>query len=981
MKKKSSTISEDKQKSKPFPIVAIGASAGGIEAMTELLKNLPSNTGMAYVYIQHLNPSHESMLASILGRSTGMTVIEASESLPLNPDHLYIIPPDKDLFILDGVLGTIPRKAKPAIHLPIDKFFISLAEKQKEASIGIILSGNASDGTLGLKAIKSAGGITFAQDETAKFQGMPKSAIAEGVVDAILSPANIAKELERISQKAEFVHEMIMDENEAGINNADENLLSILETLKRFSGTDFSHYKMNTIKRRILRRMLLYKLDSLKDYVEYIKKNTKEAGILYNDLLINVTNFFRDADAFEYLKKTLFPSILKGRTANDPVRIWIPACSTGEEAYSIAIVMIELLTDIGGNIPIQIFATDLSDIAIAKARLAVYSINDVAEISERRLQRFFNKIDGSYRIVKQVRDVCVFAPHNIFKDPPFSRIDFISCCNLMIYLDTVLQKKMIATFHYALNNTGYLMLGKSETVGAGAQLFTQLEKKFKVYAKRKDATSGAILEMTKRVKDPFKQADTIPNVNISKNSKVSRELDEMVDNILLTRYIPASVVINHDFEILQFRGSTGLFLEPSPGKASLNLLKMARPGLVFELRNAVNKANRTHESVSKSGIAIKHQKTSHIVSLEVIPLESKGEDKQLLVILEEIKPASYSAETNNSATRDKTIEELHNELNSLKDDMRAMLEEQEAHMEELQSANEEIVSSNEELQSVNEELETSKEEVESINEELMTMNTELQIRNEQLTEAYDYADAIFHYIGEAVLILDVNFIVKSVNKSFYRIFKFNEEDTIGNLVFELGDQAWNILKLRELLERVVTRNEFFENFEITNELPEVGQKTLLISARKISQKTHKKELILIAIQDITEQNKVTRNLIAREAALRKMADEAPVMIWTADSERLFINLNKTWLEFTGKAIEHQKGMGWTQFVHPDDLGKVLKVYNSAFDDGKEFSIAFRLKGKTGEYKPVLMRGRPEITEQNLTVGFNGVVVEDPGFGL
>ncbi len=393
---------------KSFVIVAIGASAGGIEAVTELLKNLPSNTGMAFVYIQHLDPTHESMLSTILARATKMKVVEAENMLKIEPDHLYIIPPNQDMAIADGVLTLSPRKEKPMSHLPVDKFFISLAEQQKELSIGIILSGNASDGTVGLRAIKTAGGLTFAQDDSAKFKSMPASAITEGVVDVVLSPKEMAKELERISKQANIIQTTIRDTDEDIETEADEDIRNIIHLLRKSTGVDFTHYKITTIRRRIIRRMLLYKLETLKEYTQYLRQHANEVNVLYQDLLINVTNFFRDGDMMEYVKKSLLPDILKNKTSNSPVRIWVPACSTGEEAYSLAIVLMEILSDKALNIPVQIFATDLSELSIAKARLGIYSPTELADVSPRRLERFFIKTDGSYRISKTIRDLCVF---------------------------------------------------------------------------------------------------------------------------------------------------------------------------------------------------------------------------------------------------------------------------------------------------------------------------------------------------------------------------------------------------------------------------------------------------------------------------------------------------------------------------------------------------------------------------------------------
>jgi two-component system CheB/CheR fusion protein len=452
------TISADVKKKpnrKNFPIVAVGASAGGIQAVNELLGNLSPNTGMAFIYIIHLDPEHESNIAAVLGRNTEMKVTEASHLVTIEPNNVYVIPANKEMTIVEGVLALSPRPEKRSMHNPIDLFFSSLAEKHREGTIGILLSGCGSDGAMGLKTIKLAGGFTFAQNETAQFQSMPKSAISEGIVDMVLSPAQIAQELERLSRKISVLLDVAEDSGNE--TDKDEALTEILHLVKKTIGVDFSHYKTTTIRRRILRRMVLAQLDDKPEYLTFLKKNTQEVSLLYQDLLINVTSFFRDPDALEYLKKAILPRIIKARAPSDPIRVWVPACSTGEEAYTLAMLFLEELGDKAGSIPLQIFATDLSELVISKARLGIYCTNDVANVSDQRLEKFFTKIDGSYRINKVVRDLCVFAPHNVSKDPPFSRMDLISCCNLMIYLDTVLQKKILNIFHYALNPEGYLV--------------------------------------------------------------------------------------------------------------------------------------------------------------------------------------------------------------------------------------------------------------------------------------------------------------------------------------------------------------------------------------------------------------------------------------------------------------------------------------------------------------------------------------------
>lgn len=603
-----------------FLLVAIGAAAGGLDAMTAMLQQLRNTTGLAYFYLQSEDSITEEAIVSRLAKATPMPVMEAKNQLKVQPDHVYVIQPKKQISLVDGAFKVTAVRGKPAVPTTINKFFTQLADEYKEMVVGILLSGDNNDGAQGMRSIKMAGGLTFAQDESANFQSMPKSGISEGVIDLVLSPAEIADELEKMGRQKDVYYSAIQDLNEEAINNKDEDLLNILQLLYKSTGLDFSQYKMSTIKRRIIRRMMLFKQETLKAYAQYIRNNKSEINQLYQDLLINVTTFFRDTDMCEYLKKTLLPRIVKTKAPNEPIRIWVPACSTGQETYSLAMLLMEVLGDRANTTPIQIFATDISEMAINKARLGVYSKSDVQDVSPRRLQRFFVKMDGTYRIVKSIRDLCVFATHNIFKDPPFSRLDLVSCCNLLIYLDNNLQKKIIATFHYSLTSSGYLILGKSETVGTSSYLFSQNDKKLKVYAKKKDATVKAMFEMNHRVPEVSK-ADGLNRRNTVQKPKTDEiDLEKAADMLLLKRYTPASVIVNQDLDILQFRGSTGLFLEPSPGKASLNLLKMARPGLGFELRNIVHKAKKSGEAEKKAGLELNLQGKTHRVSIEAVPI-------------------------------------------------------------------------------------------------------------------------------------------------------------------------------------------------------------------------------------------------------------------------------------------------------------------------------------------------------------------------
>ncbi|HSN61656.1 MAG TPA: chemotaxis protein CheB, partial [Ferruginibacter sp.] len=708
---------------KALQIVAIGASAGGLEAITEFLLNITANTGMVFIYIPHLSADHKSLLTALLAKATAMKVQEVTDKILIKPDRFYIIPPDKEMTVLDGHIQLTDRSIKEIQHLPIDTFFSSLAQMHKEDAIGIVLSGSSNDGTRGLLAIKTAGGLTFAQNDSAKFNSMPQSAIAAGAVDFILSPKEIAKELNRLS-KYNFVKNAIKPA-ENKIENTNPDLKTILNLLLKQTQVDFSHYNMPTIKRRILRRMMMHKLTSLKEYAQFTAKQKEELDILYQDLLINVTDFFRDTDAHEFLKTSIFPQLLKNKNNNEYLRIWIPACTTGEEAYAIAISLLEVQAEQGTNIPVQIFATDLSKTAITKARLGEYSKPELELISPKRLQRFYTKTGSKYLIAKLVRDMCVFAAHDILRDPPFSRVDFICCCNLFIYLDTPAQKKALTTFRYALNEEGFLMLGKTETIATSNHLFNSISNKFKIYSPKKNTGDRMLPDLLPRIAQRLVVKKNIPLPEKKNVAGNPIDFDGDIDAILLSNYIPACVVINHAKEIIQFRGDTDSFLKHPAGKATLNILKLTDPEIAFELRHCIPAAIKTKQAIRKSGIEVKDDTGTKMISIEVIPLAIEWEEPLLIVLFtipERVETFLQEGcnDKDNLHAKDRKIQKLEKELTAARADMHAFLQEQENFIEELQHANDEVVSSNEELQSVNEELETSKEEIESTNDELIS---------------------------------------------------------------------------------------------------------------------------------------------------------------------------------------------------------------------------------------------------------------------
>lgn len=733
---KSAPNGEQQDNSNIFPIVGIGASAGGLEAFTQLLQHLPTDTGMGFVLVQHLSPDHKSLLREILSRATEMPVHEVVDNTTVEPNQLYVIPPGKQMVISDGILKLMPREKIRGLAMTVDTFFFSLASDRGNKALAVVLSGGDSDGALGAKAIKAAGGITFAQcQDTAQVSSMPNTAVATGHVDFILTPREIAAELGKISRHPYVADTTIVEVVEAEeLLEGKNSLQSIFVLLRVATGVDFTHYKHTTIQRRIFRRMMLYQIQQLEDYVTFLQNHPAEVQALYEDVLINVTSFMRDPEAFEGLKSKVFPIITKDKSPSIPIRIWIAGCSTGEEAYSIAICLLEFLETQPLAPPIQIYATDISENAIEKARLGIYKHSQMLDISPERLRRFFVQVDDGYQICKPVREMCVFAKQNLCVDPPFSKLDLITCRNVMIYFGTTLQKKILPTFHYGLKATGFLMLGTSETVGEFLDLFSLLDKKYKIYA-RKLTPARLPLDVVSN-NYPLNLVEYSSQIN--KETFTDLDLQKEADRIVLNRYAPAGVVTNFDLEILQFRGQTSRYLEPAPGRASLNLLKMVREDLRLEVRTAIGQAKKQDVPIIKEGLQIWENERARLVTVNIIPFKARTlEERYFLILFEDVstqKALTSSGTGGRKETTDKEITRLQQELRATKEHLQSVIEEQEASYQDLRAANEEILSSNEELQSTNEELETAKEEIQATNEELNTVNEELFRRNYELNQ-------------------------------------------------------------------------------------------------------------------------------------------------------------------------------------------------------------------------------------------------------
>jgi two-component system CheB/CheR fusion protein len=780
-----------------FPVVGVGASAGGLEALTQLLKALPADTGMAFVLVQHLAPTHASALAEILSRATKMPVMEVLDDLAVEPNHVYIIPPGRSMIIVRGALQLLPREG--GMHRPVDQFFRALAEDRRHQSIGVVLSGTASDGTLGLEAIKGEGGITFAQDATAQHDGMPHSAIASGCVDFVLPPEGIAQEIVRIVQ-----HPHAVPDSEAREAGDKRKLAQVVQLLHHATGVDFTYYKFNTLFRRVTRRMVFQKLDSLPDYVNFLRKTPGEVDALYQDILISVTRFFRDIESFEALKRKVFPRLLKDRSPHDPVRLWTLGCSTGQEAYSLAMVFAEAADAAGSAVPLQLFATDLNPAGIVTARAGVYTKDIAEDVSPERLRRFFTDVDGSYRISKSIRDVCVFSQHNVLTDPPFSRIDLISCRNLLIYLEPVMQQKLMPTLHYALKPAGCLWLGSSETISTYGDLFKADDAKHKIYSKKPGSAPSQ-----GRFSLQHGRAPLSPITPVTGRRSDGADLHREADRVLSAKFAPPGVLVSADMDILQYRGDTGPYLAPVPGKASLSLPKMLREGLLVAVRAALVRAGKEQVPVREQGLRVKSDDGYREVGIEVIPIKGRGgQEGGFLVLFEDSSQASRATVAPDEnvgegaigvhaspGSLDIDIARLQQELSATREYLQSLIEQQEAANEELQSANEEVQSANEELQSTNEELETSKEEIQSSNEELATVNDELNNRNTELNRVNDDLINLLGSVQMAIVMLGGDLRIRRFTPTAEKLLNLTPTD-VGR---SLADIKLNLVDLPDLV--------------------------------------------------------------------------------------------------------------------------------------------------------------------------------------
>jgi two-component system CheB/CheR fusion protein len=838
------------ESSRAFRIIGIGASAGGLEALELFLANVPNDRGMAFVIVQHLDPTHKGFMVELLQRGTAMPVVQVTDRTRVKRNCVYVIPPNKDMSILHGVLHLLHPVAPRGLRLPIDFFFRSLADDQGEPSVGVILSGMGSDGTLGLRAIKEKAGVAFVQEPaSAKFDGMPRSAVEAGLAD-VIAP------VEALPGKIAYLEHvpLIAKPGRAELYTSQSALEKVVILLRGQTGHDFSLYKKSMVYRRIERRMGLRQVSKIADYVRFLRENPQEVELLFRELLIGVTSFFRDPEAWEQLKAEVLPALLAGCTSNQALRAWTPACATGEEAYSLAILFRETLEEVrpAKNITLKIFATDLDQQAIEKAREGVFPPNMAADVSAKRLDRYFVEVERGYQVAKSIREMVIFAPQNIIADPPFTKLDLVCCRNLLIYLTPELQHKLLPIFHYGLNPGGFLFLGSAEAVGSFTNLFAPLAGTTRLYRRVDTAPS------TQPIEFPSTLAPARPGPRAGPLDQKT-DLQTLADQLLLQKYSPAAALTNDKGDILYISGRTGRHLEPAAGKANWNIFAMAREGLRYELTTAFKKALRQKETVTLKNISVGTDDEKHVVNVTVQPLSGPNALHGMVMIVFADVAARPNKKTTGKPRGDATrLAELKQELQHARREVESM-------REEMQTSQEELKSANEELQSTNEELTTSEEELQSMNEELHTVNHELRNRLDEFTRTSNDIKNLLDSTNIATLFLDNTLCVRRFTSETSKVTQLIPGD-VGRpitdissalLYPELVEDAREVLRTLGKVERQIPTRD--GNWFAARILPYRTLENLI-------------DGLVITFIDITVSKKLEAELRATEARLRERLD-------------------------------------------------------------------------------------------------------------
>jgi two-component system CheB/CheR fusion protein len=953
----------DRSEMTGFPIVGIGASAGGLEAIQKFFTNMPSDSGMAFVVVQHLDPTHESMLSELVSKHTQMEVSQVRDGQDVEKDKVYIIPPNYDMALMHGKLHLMRPNAPRGMRLPIDYFFRSLAQDQRERSICIVLSGTGTDGSLGLKVIKGEGGMCMAQDpESAKYDGMPRSAISTGLVDYVIPPEEMPENLIEYVKHA-FAKDS--EEDRISITTESQDLQKIFMLLRSQTGHDFTHYKKNTIVRRIERRMTLHKITYLSDYVDHLRRHPLELETLFKDLLIGVTNFFRDPEAFESLREQVIKPLIMKAEPKTPVRVWIPGCSTGEEVYTIGILFYEEMENAGKNLKLQIFGTDIDKDAIESARRGQYPDNIAGDVPENYLRKYFERQDSAFVLSKRIKDVIVFAPQNVIDDPPFSKIDLIVCRNLLIYMGPELQKQLIPLFHYALKPEGFLFLGTSESIGHFTKLYEVKDRKWKIFQKADIPDfQGPRLNLNF---PPFHSPKVDRSTPPHHQEAHQPNYKEIIQKALMNSFSPPAALINRDCDILYLSGATDHVLRPPEGVPKLNLLSMARKNLRLELTSCVRRAISQNETCKLEGLRINNNGSDQLINVHVIPVLKPPSMRGLFVVAFEnvqrrandldqpLPDATYPQDERER----KRTEQLEHELASTREYLQTTIEELETSNEELKSTNEELQSSNEEMQSANEELQTSKEELQSMNEELTTVNTELENKIEELSRANDDVNNLMasSQVGVAFFDSDLNLIrFTSAVTSVLNVLPSDIGRPLNHLTTNMDYD-----NLAHDVEETIRSLEEKE----LNVKAENGRWYLLrIAPYKTSENTF--EGVVLTFIDCTEQKEAEIELANHREQLELTMWGADLGLWDLYIQTGEVYFNDQWAESLGYKPDElaHTVQTWQGMVHEDDLPSTIKDWNAHINgETPIFESRYRLKTSSGDWKWTMARGKVSSRDQ------------------
>ena len=936
-------------------IVAIGASAGGLEALSAFFRNTRADSGLAYVIVQHLDPHGHGQLVELLQRSTQMRVAQVTDGLEVEPDHVYVIPPGSDLSVMHGVLHLLPQAHAAGLRLPIDFFFRSLAEDQQESSIGVVLSGMGSDGTIGLRAIKEKAGASFVQaPDSAKFDAMPRSAVDAGVADVVAPVEELPGRI--LAYRTHVPHisraESLLE------HRAQTALEKIFSLLRAQTGNDFSLYKKSTILRRIERRMGLHQIDSLAYYVRFLRENPREVELLFKELLIGVTSFFRDPPAWEYLKNDVLPAMIATRPHGGTFRAWVPGCSTGEEAYSLAIVFKEAVEPLRPlrNVTLQIFATDLDRDAIDKARTGLFPDSIVAEVSPERLRRFFVQEERGYRIGKEIREMVVFAPQNVCTDPPFTKLDILSCRNLLIYFSSELQQKLLPLFHYALNPGGILFLGSAETIGTSSGQFVQLDSKARIYRKLDRGVRPENLAFQTLVPP---SVPVLPAASSEGDRGAARgpapNLQALADRVLAQRFAPLGTLCTDKGDILYISGRAGKYFEPAVGKANLNVFAMAREGLRYDLSKAFAQALRQDRPAVARGITVGTNGGTQVIDLTVQRLvEPKELRDTVLIVITDVpghpappRPVSRPAK----AGAHPHFAEIERELQRAREEIQITREEMQTSQEELKSTNEELQSTNEELQSTNEELTTSKEEMQSLNEELQTVNQELQAKVDELSRSNNDMKNLLNSTDIATLFLDGELRVRRFTTPTVAIIKLIPAD-VGRPITDIAsDLDYPDLAddAREVLRTLVFREK------------QAGTRDgRWFSVRIMPYRTLENRIdgVVITFMDASAIRQLASAAQEQASLLAQLAESLPALVLGFRADGSCDVVSKRWLDYTGTPEAEQLGFGWLDRLHPDDRERVREAWRAAVRDRRMLVAEMRIRSASGEHHCFEFRSIP-----------------------